>query len=74
MSETHPVRMSPTSNTEIAVGYSYHEAIELTVTRAEAKAEIDKHDWDGDAWAQFVEEVGDREEYEGEEVLGWLGY
>lgn len=55
------------------MGFSYEDACEETVTRAEAKAEIDKHDCDG-GFAAFLAEVGDREEYEGKVVLDWLGY
>jgi hypothetical protein len=54
-------------------GFDYFEACNLIVTRAEAKAEIEKHDIDGD-FETFLAEVGDREEYEGREVLDWLGY
>ncbi|WP_177318120.1 hypothetical protein [Burkholderia ubonensis] len=53
--------------------YTYHEACDWTVTRAEAEAEIAKHDAEG-GFAAFLAEVGDREEYEGKEVLDWLGY
>lgn len=48
-----------------------HEAWDVTVTRAEALAEVRRH---GARWAEFLADVGDREEYEGGEVLGWLGY
>lgn len=50
---------------------NYLEACEATVTRAEAVAEIRRHDADP---AEFFAECGDRPEYSGEEVLGWLGY
>lgn len=50
----------------------YSEACEATVTREEAKREIAKHD--GPEWSEFLDDVGDRAEYTGEEVLGWLGY
>lgn len=53
--------------------YTYHEACDWIVTRAEAEAEIAKHDAEG-GFAAFLVEVGDREEYEGKEVLDWLGY
>ncbi len=49
------------------------EAMDATVTRAEAKAEIERHDCDG-GWEAFIAEVGDKPEYLGSEVLGWLGY
>lgn len=50
----------------------YFEACEATVTREEARREVALHD--GPQWSEFLEEVGDRVEYLGEEVLGWLGY
>lgn len=50
---------------------TYEQAIEATVTRDEALAEIAAHGID---FSEFVEEYGDREEYEGADVLGWLGY
>ena len=49
----------------------YWDAMEATVTRTEAMREIDKHNAD---WPTFLEEVGDKEEYQGSEVLDWLGY
>lgn len=62
------------------------DAMDAIVSRAEAKAEIRRH-WaenvEGnnmpgrgfeDYWADFILEVGDKDEYEGCEVLGWLGY
>lgn len=52
---------------------TYEDAMEEVVTRAEAKAEIDKHDVPG-GWELFLAEVGDKTEYEGSEVLNWLGY
>lgn len=51
----------------------YEEAIETTVSREEARREIERHDCDG-GFAAFVAEVGDRASYRGAEVLGWLGY
>ncbi|KGC70286.1 MULTISPECIES: hypothetical protein [Burkholderia] len=53
--------------------YSYEEACDWIVTRAEAEAEIARHDAEG-GFSAFLKEVGDREEYEGKEVLDWLGY
>ncbi len=51
---------------------SYEEAVEATVSRAEAKAEIERHG--GDGWDVFVADHGDHTEYSGDTVLGWLGY
>lgn len=53
--------------------YSYAEAVDLEVTQMEAKAEIGKHDVEG-GFARFLQEVGDKEYYTGQEVLDWLGY
>lgn len=50
----------------------YHEAIEATVTREQARREIERHDCEG--FAAFLADVGDRATYRGAEVLGWLGY
>jgi hypothetical protein len=54
-------------------GLCYEDACEEIVTRAEAEAEIAKHDCDG-GFPAFLAEVGDRPEYQGNEVLDWLGY
>ena len=54
---------------------SYDEAVEATISRAQALREIAKHDiGEPDAAALFFQEVGDRPEYTGAEVLNWLGY
>ena len=50
---------------------NYDEAIHATVTRAEAIAEIKQH---GVSVQEFFNEVGDRSEYLGADVLDWLGY
>lgn len=47
------------------------EAREITVTASEARAEIQLH---GLAWSDFVHDTGARDEYEGSEILDWLGY
>jgi|TARA_R110000868_G_scaffold185702_1_gene427721 hypothetical protein len=47
------------------------DALECTVTRKEAIAEIMKH---GVPIEDFFDEVGYREEYQGSDVLHWLGY
>jgi hypothetical protein len=52
---------------------NYHDACEEIVSRDEARIEIERHDTDG-GFAVFLEEVGDRPEYTGQEVLDWLGY
>ncbi len=48
------------------------EAMETIVTREEARREIAKHD--GEGFDLFLQDMGDRQEYEGSEVLNWLGY
>ena len=54
---------------------SFDDAVEATVTRAEARREIEKHDLPkGEGWELFLVDVGDKPEYAGEEVLAWLGY
>jgi len=53
--------------------YSYEDACEATITRAEAESEIAKHDCEG-GFTAFLVDVGDRAEYTGQEVLDWLGY
>ena len=50
---------------------SYDDAIEATVTKGEAIAEIKAHGLDP---ADFFEEVGKKDEYLGIDVLSWLGY
>jgi hypothetical protein len=47
------------------------EAYETEVSREEAIREIRKH---GLNPADFFAYAGERETYEGSEVLGWLGY
>ena len=51
---------------------SYDEAIIATdISPKEAQREIRRHDAD---WNEFVKEVGVKERYTGEEILGFLGY
>lgn len=49
----------------------YTQAIGVTVSRATAYREIDRH---GCSWEEFLYDVGDKKEYQGYEVLDWLGY
>lgn len=52
--------------------YSYEQAVELDdVTPNEARAEIEKHNME---WQDFLDDVGMKDTYTGEEILGWLGY
>lgn len=53
---------------------TYEEALAATVSAAEAKAEIEKHDSLDATWELFVKEYGDYTEYSGEDVLDFLGY
>ena len=49
----------------------YLEACESTVTREDARKEIKLH---GGSFEDFLVDVGDETEYQGQEVLDWLGY
>ena len=49
----------------------YHEACEATVSRQEARLEVEAHDA---PFYEFVLERGDRDEYYGYEILNYLGY
>jgi len=50
---------------------TYEEAMEAIVSKAAAMAEIRRHDHDP---VEFFSEVGERDEYQGSEILEWLGY
>jgi len=50
---------------------TFEEAMDAIVTKAEAAAEIRRHYQDP---ADFFSEAGERDEYQGSEVLEWLGY
>ncbi len=47
------------------------EALTATVSAAEARAEIE---WHGESWTEFICEFGTWDEYEGSDVLEFLGY
>jgi len=49
----------------------YSEAIEYIVTKEEVKKEIRLH---GLRFKDFIEDLGNRPNYSGLEVLNWLGY
>lgn len=54
---------------------TYEDACYATVSRVQAKAEIQRHGLGlEDAWAEFVAEHGDHEQYSGKMVLDSLGY
>jgi hypothetical protein len=50
---------------------TYDEAIEATITKREALAEIKAHGIDPE---EFLEEMGNHDIYAGADVLAWLGY
>lgn len=50
---------------------TYDEAIEATVSFANAKQEIEAH---GLSMADFAADHGEADEYAGVDVLTWLGY
>ena len=50
---------------------TYEEAVQSRVSKEEALREVAYH---GADWDAFLEEMGDRQEYSGKEVLQWLGY
>ena len=49
----------------------YREACEATVSRQEARLELEAH---GAPFHEFALERGDKEEYYGYEILNFLGY
>jgi hypothetical protein len=55
-----------------AGGYSEEEARQLRdITPQEVKRERARH---GLRWQDFVDDVGEKSMYTGEEILNWLGY
>lgn len=50
---------------------TFEEAIESTVSKAEALAEIRNHSC---SIEEFLLELGDHQTYRGKDVLAWLGY
>lgn len=50
---------------------TYEQAIDATVTKREALAEVEAHGVDPE---EFLEELGNRDTYAGADVLAWLGY
>ena len=50
------------------------DAREATVSKATALRELDNHGMSQKDVDLFLKEVGNKEEYEGSEVLNWLGY
>ncbi len=52
---------------------TYEEAYEATISKDVALAYVAQHDVDNSKGG-FLNEVGDKDEYSGQEVLDWLGY
>ena len=51
----------------------YYESAEgLTITRERALLELEMHHCED--IEQFFDDLGDKEEYQAQEVLDWLGY
>ncbi|MDF3874095.1 MULTISPECIES: hypothetical protein [Pseudomonas putida group] len=50
---------------------TYSESWPETVTRAEVVCELRKHDLE---ISELIADLGDLDEYDSEEVLGWMGY
>lgn len=51
---------------------SYYESAEgETISRKRAQKEVSAHQAD---WSEFIAECGDRDTYDAQEVLRWLGY
>lgn len=49
----------------------YDEACEAEINHNQAKNEVESHGLD---FADFLADCGDKEIYQGREVLDWLGY
>lgn len=56
---------------------TYYDSAEgVTITQARALKELERHGHirGSDDWQAFFADLGDRPEYDAQEVLGWLGY
>lgn len=55
---------------------TYDETLAHTWTRKEALIELAKHGVEpgSQVLGEFFDEVGDKQEYSGKEILDWLGY
>ena len=50
----------------------YYESAEgMTISKERAKKEIKKH---GSSWSEFLLDNPEKDEYDAQEVLAWLGY
>jgi len=50
----------------------YESAEDLTITRERALLELARHSCED--FDEFFQDMGDREEYDAQDVLAWLGY
>ena len=50
---------------------NYSEALEASISIHDAKEEVLRH---GLSWQDFLQDIGEKEEYLGEEILNWIGY
>jgi hypothetical protein len=50
----------------------YESAEEITITRSRAFNELDNHGVI--TYDEFLNEMGDKDTYDAQEVLAWLGY
>ena len=50
---------------------NYSEALEASISINDAREEVIRH---GLNWQDFLQDIGEKEEYLGEEILNWLGY
>lgn len=49
----------------------YESAEDIIISQSRAKKEIEKH---GANWDDFIEECGEKADYDAQFVLRWLGY
>ena len=59
------------STNQIYMDY-YESAEEITITRSRAFNELDNHGVI--TYDEFLNEMGDKDTYDAQEVLAWLGY
>lgn len=51
---------------------SYYESAEgMTISKERTKKEVEKH---GACWEEFLLDNPEKDEYDAQEVLAWLGY
>lgn len=64
-------RDEPTTQKQIHMDY-YESAEEITITRSRAFNELNNHGVV--TYDEFLNEMGDKDTYDAQEVLAWLGY